>query len=400
MHNLSTVIRFEISRSLKKKSFWIMAIGFPMMMAAIFSIIYISNHATSEATQNLQKERFSIEITDESGLITPGVIRAVNATTVNKEQGLRDIKAGHTDAYFYYPTHITRDTIEVYGKEAGMFDNGKYDSVARALLQQSVNSQIPTDIRAVVQNTVKTSSTYYKDGVQYDGIKEMILPGVFLVLFYLLISFFGNQMLVSTTEEKENRVIEMILTTIQARTLIIGKIISLVCLAIIQGVVIMLPALIGYLFFHSALNLPFVDLTSLPIDPGRILLSFALFGASFMMFTGLLVTVGSAVPTAKEAGQFFGIVMMLIFGPLYAASLFVSAPESTLVRFLSFFPLTAPIPLMLRNALGSLTLREGLLGLSILTVSAIIIITISVRVFRYGALEYSRKLHIREFFSK
>lgn len=52
------------------------------------------------------------------------------------------------------------------------------------------------------------------------------------------------------------------------------------------------------------------------------------------------------MPTAKEASQWFGIVMMLIFGPLYGVTAFVSYPDSPFVQFLSLFPLTSPIPLM------------------------------------------------------
>lgn len=401
MHNLSTVIRFEIMRTLKKKSFWIMALGFPVMMAAVFGIIFASNNATEQAAKDLSKQTFSMEVTDNSGMLSPQILSAVKATTItDKQQGINDVKDGKTDAYFYYPKDLTTAKIEVYGKESGLFNNGKYDGVAQALLANSVNSHVDPQTQSVIKGTVKSESVYYKDGATYDGVKEMILPGVFVILFYLLISFFGNQMLVSTTEEKENRVIEMILTTIEARTLITGKIVSLIALAIIQGLVIVTPALIGYLLFHDKLNLPFIDLTTLPVNWVRIGLGVALFAASFMMFTGLLVTVGAAVPTAKEAGQFFGMVMLLIFGPLYAASLFVSAPDSTIVRFLSFFPLTAPIPLLLRNALGNLTYGEALLGLAIVTTTAIVVIAIGVRVFRYGALEYSRKLSLREIFGR
>jgi ABC-2 type transport system permease protein len=228
----------------------------------------------------------------------------------------------------------------------------------------------------------------------------MIFPGVFLVLFYLLIAFFGNQMLTSTTEEKENRVIEMILTTIEARTLIVGKIISLIALAFIQGIIVVLPALIGYILLHDKLSLPSFDLSSLPVDWGRILVSAAIFVMSFLLFTGLLVAIGAAMPTAKEAGGFIGIVMMLLFGPLYAASLFVSAPNSPIVTGLSLFPFTAPIPLLLRNAVGNLQGWEVALSLAILTVSTVVVMGIAVRLFRYGALEYSRKLSLAEIFRR
>ena len=401
MYNLGTVMRFEIVRTLKKKSFWIMAIGFPIMFAAIFGIIFLSNQATSDAAKDLEKQKFSIAVTDDSGLIKPEYLAAVNATTFdNKQTGIDAVKTGKYDAYFYYPANLAAQAVEVYGKEAGLFDNGKYTGVANSLLQLSAESNISPELRSVVKGTTNTTFTAYKDGNSYDGLKEMILPGIFLVLFYLLISFFGNQMLTSTTEEKENRVIEMILTTIEARTLIIGKIISLIILAFIQGLIIILPALIGYLLFHDQLNLPFVDLTTLPVNWGRIGVGAAIFAASFMMFTGLLVAVGAAVPTAKEAGQFFGIVMMLIFGPLYAVSLFISNPDNSLVQFLSTFPLTSPIPLMLRNAVGNLSGSEAALSITLLTITAVAVMFIAIRLFRYGALEYSRKLSIKEIFGR
>ena len=401
MYNLGTVMRFEIVRTLKKKSFWIMAVGFPIMFAAIFGIIFMSNQATSDAAKDLEKQKFSIAVTDDSGLIKPEYLVAVNATTVaNKQVGIEAVKTGRYDAYFYYPANLAAQAVEVYGKEAGLFDNGKYTGVANSLLQLSAESNISPELRSVVKGTTNTTFTAYKDGSTYDGLKEMILPGIFLVLFYLLISFFGNQMLTSTTEEKENRVIEMILTTIEARTLIIGKIISLIILAFIQGLIIILPALVGYLLFHDQLNLPFVDLTTLPVNWGRIGVGAAIFAASFMMFTGLLVAVGAAVPTAKEAGQFFGVVMMLIFGPLYAVSLFISNPDNSLVQFLSTFPLTSPIPLMLRNAVGNLSGGEAALSIALLTITAIVVMLIAIRLFRYGALEYSRKLSIKEIFGR
>ena len=92
--------------------------------------------------------------------------------------------------------------------------------------------------------------------------------------------------------------------------------------------------------------------------------------------------------------------MIFIFGPLYAVSLFVSAPTSPLVVFLTLFPLTAPIPMMLRNAVGNLSTTDTLLGVSILAVSAVIALSIAIRIFRYGVLEYSRRMPLSEIFKK
>jgi len=401
MHNLSTVIRFEIVRTLKKKSYWIMALGFPVMMSAIFAIIYFSNQSTNEAAKNLEKQSFSIEVTDETHLVKPAILDAIKAKTItDKQQGIKDVESGKVDSYIYYPSDISKHPVEVYGQDVGIFNNSRYDAVASMVLKESIQNSVDVNIRSVISNQASTNVTTYRDGKEYDPVKQMILPGLFLVLFYMLIAFSANQMLTSTIEEKENRVIEMILTTIEARTLVIGKIVSQVALSLLQGCIIVLPALAGYLLFHEKLNLPFIDLTALPVDVPRILTGALVFAVSFMFFTGVLVLIGSSVPTAKEASQFLGVVMIAIFGPLYAVTLFISAPDAPLVRFLSLFPFTAPIPLLLRNAVGNLHPWELAIALPILIVSAALVLMLAVRVFRYGALEYSRKVSLREIFGR
>lgn len=399
MYNLSTVIKFEIVRALKKKSFWIMALGFPLMIGAIIAIVFFSNMSTSQAVDNLQNQQFTVAVTDDSSIVKPEVVTAFGAKTyADKAEGLKDVKSGKIDGYIYYPKDLEKQSIEVYGNDVGIFNNGRYKSIANAILQGSVQGAIPANVKSIVSGTTTSSVTTYRDGKVYDATKEMILPGIFLILFYLLISFFGPQMLTSTIEEKENRVIEMILTTIKARTLIIGKIISLILLALLQGFIIVVPVLVAYLFFHDKLNLPFIDLTALPVSVPHIAIGAVIFALSLLLFTGILVLIGSSVPTAKEAGQFMGLVMILIFGPLYAVTLFVSAPDAALVRFLSLFPLTAPIPLLLRNAVGNLHGWEVAIAIPILFVSAVIVLALAVRVFRFGALEYTRKVSIREMF--
>lgn len=395
MHNLKTVIAFEVIRTLRKKTFWITAISFPIVITVIFGIIFFSNQATEQATVDTQKQKFSLAITDKSGIVNPQLIEQVNAKAlVSKQQGIEQVKNGQIDAYFYYPADISKQNIEVYARDVGLFDNSRYQSTANALLAQSAATKVDPQTIAVLQNDITFSSVTYRDGAEYDSFKQMIAPGLFLVLFYILIAMFGSQMLTSTTEEKENRVIEMILTTIKAKTLIIGKILSLIILALIQIFAILLPIIIIYTQFGDQLPIPNIDLAHLPLDPLRIGIGAIIFCLSFLLFTGLLVAIGAAVPTAREASGFFGLVMAFIFGPLYAVTLFISAPQSPIVTLLSFFPFTAPIPLMLRNAVGNLSPMEALTGIIILAISAIIVLAVAIRLFKYGALEYSKRLSL------
>ena len=395
MHNLGTVFKFETIRVLKKPTFWLMALGFPLMFAVLYGIMFWSQSTTMQAAKELEKQEFSLVVTDDSKLVRPELLMAAKTKTVeSKEAGINDVKNGKIDAYIYFPKDIGKQKVEVYGKDVGLFQNGKYGAVAQSLLSQSVASSVSQAQVAILQNKVQLSSTTYLDGKEHGGINEMIAPGLFLVIFFMLVTFFGNQMLTSSTEEKENRTVEMLLTMVKTDTLITGKILSLMVLALIQMLVIVLPVAAGYLAFGSKLQLPNMDLSLLVFDPVRIGLALVIFLASFMMFTGMLVTLGAMMPTAKEASQWFGLVIMLIFGPFYGITAFVSFPDSPFVKFLSLFPFTAPIPLLLRNAVGNLPAWEGLLGVALLIVAAVLVLWLAVRIFRYGAMSYDSKLSL------
>jgi ABC-2 type transport system permease protein len=398
MHNLNTVIRFEIIRTLKKKSFWIAAVSVPMIVGLVGVVIFFSNKATSEEANKLSTEQYSIGVTDESNLINKNILASIGAQQISdKQTGETAVKSGKLDGYFYYPADVSKDAVQVYGKDVGLFKNSRYQSLADQLLKQSAIAQTSPSIQTALQGNVKYSSvTYTANGEIDQGFMKLIAPGIFLVLFYFMIATFGNQILTSVTEEKENRVIEIILATIKPTTLLIGKLISLIALAVIQMLVILAPTIIGYFLFKDQLSLPQIDLSAIPLDALRISLGAVIFAVSFFMFTGILMTLGAAMPTAKEAGSFFGAVMAFVFGPLYAAPLFVSSPDSIIVQVLSYFPLTAPIPLLLRNAVGNLTMWEAAISIAILAATTAFIISIGVRIFKFGALEYSRKLSVKE----
>jgi ABC-2 type transport system permease protein len=222
---------------------------------------------------------------------------------------------------------------------------------------------------------------------------------LFLVIFYIIIILLGNQMLTSTLDEKENRVTEMILTTINPTNLILGKVISLFALGVLQMLIFALPFAVGYIFFRSELHLPNIDFSHLVFNPQQMSIGALLLIGGFTLFTGTLVALGAAMPTAKDAAPIFGGLMTLIFIPFYVFSLIASDPKALIVQVFSYFPYSAPVTGMLRNAFGSLSLSQAIIVIAELFVLSAIVLRLAVRLFRYGSIEYSRKLSIREIFS-
>lgn len=402
MHNLFTVIQFELIRTLKKPSFWISVLATPALLAFIFGIVIFSQK-TSDATQaEINKKPFSLIVMDETKLISDTSIKQLNATRAdNKQLAINKVSSAEVDAFFYYPKDAVKNQIEVYNKNDGLTANDKYTLVAKNLLISASTSAIDApELLSIAKGNINVNQKSYEKGKEINLVGSMIAPAIFLVIFYSVIVLLGNQMLASTTEEKENRVTEMLLTSLSSKTLIVGKIASLVALGFIQIITILTPVVFVYLFARERLNIPdisnFTQVITIEFWP--VFIGAGLLVSGFLLFTGLLVGIGAASPTAKEANSFFGVIILIMFIPFYFFSLLMSSEPSIVISILSYFPLTAPVTLMTRNAFGTIGINEALIGLAVVFISGVVAINIAIQIFRYGTLEYSKRLSLRLIF--
>ncbi|RYV52977.1 ABC transporter permease [Pengzhenrongella frigida] len=397
-HNLSTVIGFEFLRVVTKKRFWLTSLAVPLALAVVFALVFLSNAATSETAQAQADTQLVVTYTDDSGLITDAVAAAFGGSEApDPAAAIAAVKDGTVDAYFAYPADPSTQPIRVYGVDKGIFENGAYAAVATQMLVLAAQQEIDApELAAVVQGDVTVTSETYRDGVVSGGLDGVIPPLLFLVVFYVSIILLGNQMLNSTLEEKENRVTEMILTTMNPTTLIVGKVLSLFMVGLVQMLTFAVPVVVGYLFFRSNLNLPDVDLSHLSFEPGAIVVGTLLLLGGFILFTGTLVAIGAMVPTAKEAGTFFAPLMIMIFVPFYVVSLIVSDPRSLIVQVFTYFPYTAPVTAMLRNSFGSLSALESGIVIVELFALGFVALRLAVYLFRYGSIAYSKRLSLRD----
>jgi ABC-2 type transport system permease protein len=401
-HNLGTVVDFEFTRTMKKRGFWIATLSIPVVMAIVFALVYLSNSSTAASADAQKTAAVSFTYTDASGLIIPEIAAAMGGRQATEpDQAVQDVKDGATDAHFAYPADPASAPVKVYGTDQGIFENGKYDAVATQLLTASVQAKIGSpQLTAAAGGDVKTESQTFRDGQESGGFGAAIPPLMFLLIFYISIILLSSQMLNSTLEEKENRVTEMILTTLNPATLIVGKVIALFMVGLVQILVFLTPIVVGYLFFRDKLAIPDLDLSTITFEPGTMIVGALLLLGGFTVFTGVLVAIGAIMPTAKDAGTIFGPLMAMIFIPFYAISLIISDPRAPIVQIFTYFPLSAPVTAMLRNGFGTLSTLEATIVIAELFIIGFLILRLAVHLFRYGSIQYSSKLSITGTFRK
>ncbi|MBW4094162.1 MAG: ABC transporter permease [Acidobacteria bacterium] len=401
-HNLGTVVSFEFTRTVKKRRFWIATLAIPVMLAIVFALVFISNQSTSSSADAQKNDKLNFSYVDASGLVNAQIAAAMGGSPASSESAaLTAVKDGKLQALFVYPGDPAIGKIKIYAADQGIFKNGTYDAVAKQLLTVSAQQQVgQPKLTAVLNGTVSTESTTYKNGVEAGGWGTVVPPLLVLVIFYLTVALLANQMISSTLEEKENRVTEMILTTLNPTTLVVGKIISLFMVGVVQMVVFAVPTVVGYALFREQLAFPDFDLSHLSPDPLTMLVSALILLGGFILFTGLLVSIGAVMPTVKEAGTMLGPVMILLFVPLYAVSLIISDPSAPIVRIFTFFPLTAPVTALLRNAFGSLDPVSAWVVIAELLILGALALRLAVHLFRYGSIEYSNKLSLKTVFAR
>ena len=408
-NNLRTVVRFEIVRNLKKPSFWMAAILLPVLLVGYMFLAGMNGMGVGDALlEGANVEGLRLGLFDEAGLVQPreaegesGLDQTRSFVEVgSREEGVEMVKAGEIDVFYFVPGDFAENpNVRIYAKtdRTDLFAN--YEGPIRAALAESAAARMATeDLVAVTGAYEVVTTNFTASGEADDVLGRMVVPIVALALFYILICMFGNRLMMATVEEKENRITEMLLVTVSPTTLVLGKIISLIALGLIQVAVLVLPMIIFYLYGGTQGILP-ADL-NIAWDFWTICSSLLLLVLSYFLFTGLAVAIGALVPTAKELAPYASVFMILVIMPLFSLSSFMSAEPSALTYIMSYFPLSAPVALMMRNAFGVLPGWELGLGLGVLAASSALAVALAVWIFKRSAMDFTSRISVRALLAK
>jgi ABC-2 type transport system permease protein len=278
-------------------------------------------------------------------------------------------------------------------------------SLADNLLKTSLFLPLGSaEVITLAQDGANSQITTYKNGAETAGLNEYVIPAIFVVLFYIVFAFSISYMLTSISEEKENRSMEMVLTYVKPRTLIVGKLLGVSLVTVTQILFFIAMAVIGYLVLQQtsgATSLPGgIELDRIVFSFWPIFFGFAFLIVGFLMFAGFMIATAAAAPSSKEANSFSSFFFLAAFIPFYLIMTIVTDPENPIVRTLTFLPFTSPVVTLIRNTVGNMSLVESWAALAVMIVGMTLSIWIAIRAFRLGALEFGQTIKLGKLFKK
>lgn len=385
---IGRVAKFEITRQLKKPAFWAATLLIPILIGAVYFISFVTSSGNDKEPE--YDDQSKIAIIDDSGVLSshaPFLIKG------DKEEGIKKVKNGEVTQFFYIPADFAESKkAEFYHISEGLEIFNNDASILKSILAKDASTRVDTkDVIALSGGYEITDHKLSKDGSDANALGRAIIPFFIGIMFFMFVTLCGNRFLFTVIEEKENRISEMILTAISAKHLIVGKILALLVLGLIQIAAIVIPVLL--LVFANRDN-EFISglFNIIVVDPVSITLSLLLFVASSIFYAGVCTFVGSLVSTARDASSFIGPAIIAMVLPLYFMSMFMATEPTFIVQFLTYFPFTAPIALVLRNGFGTISTLEFCLGIGVVVVSSVVAIYYAIRSFEKNSINFDLAL--------
>ncbi|HPX98871.1 MAG TPA: ABC transporter permease [Bacteroidaceae bacterium] len=260
-------------------------------------------------------------------------------------------------------------------------------------------------IRVNVQTLKNNVLTADEDSMEATSTTMSWLLGLTLgMLLYFILIVYGQQVLQSVIDEKQTRVLDVIITSCTPFELMMGKILGIALVAALQ-IVIWAVLVIGVSSFVMPLLIDPASVQAIS-DPmmGSAISSFTDVGFLLSLFVQLLVfavggflfyasmyaAIGSAVDTPQDAAQFNSIIMMPVILAIIVMMNIMNDPNSGLVFWCSMIPFTSPIVMMARIPFG-IPAWQVIVSIIVLFISFFIMTWIAARIFRVGVFMHGKK---------
>ncbi|MBI5931127.1 MAG: ABC transporter permease [Chloroflexi bacterium] len=403
MTHWNQVFVFEIKRQFARKAYLFLTFGVPILALLAFGVYrtYQSNRDDAPAKKqelitdtNNQKVGYVDATTqqlfpapesygrpdsrtcnfDPNAPFTPGTIKRVTQPQcfTGRITYYADLAAGKAALedktihvlYVVEPNYLQEGEVSVYTKEFNLSaadNSGLFtDFLLSSMLQEAAGPTYDLLYLRLRQPSVVTEHRIAESGstAQNEG-QNFVVAYVTAILLGMTLFWGGGYLMQSVVQEKESRIIEILLSSVPARALLIGKILAMGFVSVVQVTMLMGTAM---LIGRQAGSLA-DSLNDVEIGLGKIGLIAIYFVLGYLLFGGLMAAIGAMNTTSREAQNYTAAITLPAISPMFVLSLFVEEPSSAIPTALSLFPMTAPIAMMMRVAVSDVPAWQILLSM-------------------------------------
>lgn len=386
------VARHEFRRYVTRRGFLAVVFGLPLLLIAVFvaTVLILTARAgdpigiVDHSGRLLDPAAYSqtVEAGDAPLLAFAGEAEARTALEAEKIQGYVVIPAGYPDSIDVELYHLGDASENIYQ------DVNHY--LRTSLLRREGVPQAA--ITLLAEGNLDTQFISLREGESQDPVTTFLFP--FAAAFLILMSIFttAGYLLQAVVDEKENRTMEILVTSLSPGQLITGKITGLVALGLVQSTVWTGTVVAIFLLARSRWDA--LQTIELPTDV--LLIALIWFVPFYLMMACFMAAIGVSVTEVSEGQQASSIVTLLAAVPLWFAPALITIPDSPLAVGLSLFPFSSPLTILMRWSLTDIPLWQLALSWLILAVTAAISLWLVGRLLRFGLLRYGQPLSLRE----
>lgn len=406
MGKVWVVARHEYATNVRRAGFLIFTFGVPLIGLALLVVTSLFSGQVGGFVEGQfagGEEDLKIGVVDESGRFTPLMpdYRGRFELLANREGGREALREGSVDRMLVIPGDYLESgrvrVVSANGESSGPVDIGLesagiYDFLVDHLLRDRADAELRDRVAAPFR-PVEVSL----DGETGGGFAASFFSYILGILLVMTIFISAGYLLQGVSKEKTSRIVEIIISSITPRQLLIGKIVGFGALGLTQ--VLIWFGSFFVLGLASTVALSVSDDTPLTAILGRpevFVLALVYYVLGFLVYAVIIGSVGALGTSMQESQQLSGVFSIIAAVPIFFAGIVLSNPDATLVRFFSYVPLTAPTMMLLRVPQGGVPVPDIVISIAGLLVTAAAVLWAGDRIFRLGLLMYGQRPSLKQ----
>lgn len=408
MKQFLNVFKFELSQILKQKSFYVTLI---ITTLIVFGMTFLprfgdnSKNNQSEVKVNENGEISTSQDLEKIALIVNGKIDPSTKQVFEKNFKVREVKTEDEIKTLLNKEEITKGIVlnsdlnaKVITKDSSMFEAG--NGTIQNLLENNYKYNIALEKEGISKEIFQkieniTSEVEYKS-IGRNAIVGYIISYVALMFLYFTILMQGQGVSTDVAKEKDSRTMELLITNVKPKYLIWGKVMARAVVTFVQILALVLGIIIGFKINEAAsptlVKIVQSAFGSVKTTDLIFLFIFAITGV--IMYYFLFAAFGSLVNKVEQLSQAVTPLMMIIVISFMIPMFSMTNPNSTVMQVVSYIPFTSPLAIFPRYLMTTMPTYEIFISYGILLLSLFILAKLSIKIYRYGTLNYGNKLNV------